>query len=173
MVRSLKELDDILDEIRKKVILANQMDELDGMLIKLGITEEEPVNTDRFKYGKIAVIGGSNVSESVLIGIGKALGISKNRFEFCDFESSQKYNYRKMLDNLEYSAVLFGAVPHSANDKGNSSSIIVEIETRVGYPPVRRLISGNELKITKSNFKNALQELLKEDKIRADIPTVS
>ncbi len=169
MVRSLEELDDIFDEIRKKIILANRMDELDSLLIKWGITEEEPVETDRFKYGKIAVIGGSEVSESVLVGIGKTLGISKSRFEFCDYEGSQKFNYRKMLDNLEYSAVLFGAVPHSAKDKGDSSSIIVEIETRAGYPPVKRLISGNELKITKSNFRNALQEFLAMDTIRADI----
>lgn len=169
MVRNLEELDDIFEEIRKKVILANRMDELDILLVKWGITEDVSIEVDRFKNGKIAVIGGSEVSEAVLVGIGKSLGISKNRFEFCNFEGAQKFNYRKMLDNLEYSAVLFGAVPHSAKDKGDSSSIIVEIETKAGYPPVKRLISGNELKITKSNFRNALQKLLENDTVRADM----
>lgn len=169
MVRDIEELDDILEEIRKKVFYANRMDELDNLLVRWGITEDAPVEVNRFKYGKLAVIGGSDVNKSVLVGIGKSLGISKDRFEFCDYEGAQKFNYRKLLDNLEYSAVLFGAVPHSAKDKGNSSSIIVEIETRTGYPPVKRLISGSELKITKNNFRNALQGLLEQDIIRADI----
>lgn len=169
MVRSIEELEDILEDIRKKVILANRMDELDGLLVKWGITDETTANADRYKYGKIVVVGGSDVSESVLLGIAKVLGLSKSRFEFCSFDAAQKFNYRKMLDSLEYSAVLFGPVPHSAKDRGDSSSIIVEIETRTGYPPVKRLVSGNELKITKSNFKQALQEFLDLDIIRADV----
>ncbi len=169
MVRSIEELDDILEDIRKKVILANRMDELDDLLNKWGIVETEPVAIDRFRYGKIAVIGGSEVEETVLLGIAKSFGFSKSRFEFCNFELAQKFNYRKMLENAEYSAVLFGPVPHSAKYKGDSSSIIVEVETRPGYPPVKRLVSGNELKITKNNFKHALQELIQKDIVRADI----
>ena len=59
-----------------------------------------------------------------------------------------------------YSLVLFGPVPHSAKGKGDSESIIAEIEKQNGYPPVIRLEAGNELKITKNNFKKALCEAL-------------
>ena len=55
-------------------------------------------------------------------------------------------------------------MPHSTAGKGDSSSAIAEMETRDGYPRVVRL-GANELKISKTSFKNALQELINSDYI--------
>ena len=48
-------------------------------------------------------------------------------------------------------------MPHSTAGKGDSSSAIANMENASGYPKVIRL-GSNELKITKTNFKMALQE---------------
>ena len=73
-----------------------------------------------------------------------------------------------MQYNSAYSVVMFGPVPHSTIDKNKSESIIAELESQKGYPPVVRLNTGNELKITKTNFKKAIYTLLNDGVISRD-----
>lgn len=170
MVRGVEEIEEILDEIQKRITYANRTDELDILLKECGLTDfiQEEVE-DRYKSGKIVVIGGSDVEENILVGICKRFGIDKDRLEFClDYNKAQTYNYRKLRYNQSYSVVLFGAVPHSATGKGDSGSVIAELESQNGYPPVRRLMAGNELKITKSNFKSTINDLISKDIIKSD-----
>ncbi len=121
---------------------------------------------ETYKDGKIVVIGGTEVKQEVLLSIAKQLGIDKNRFEFClDYEGAQKFEYRKMQYAPQYRVVLFGPVPHSATGKGDSGSVISELENSEAYPRVERLLNGTELKITITNFREKLQQLLDEDYI--------
>lgn len=168
--RGLEEIEEILDEIQKRVTLANQTDKLDALLKAWGLTEFlQSEEDDRYKSGKIVVIGGANVDERILSGICKNYGIGKDRLEFClDYDKAQTYNYKKLRYNSAYSVVLFGAVPHSATGKGDSGSVVAELESQSGYPPIKRLMAGNELKITKSNFKNMIKELIDSNIINAD-----
>ena len=172
MVRSIEELEDILDEIQKKVSLANRNDELDELLKKWGLFEfvDSYDTSEHYKSGKIVVIGNTDVKEAILTSICKDCGIDKERLEFClDYSRVQKYNYKKMQYNSAYSVVLFGPIPHSVKGKSDTdSSIISEMETEKGYPPVVRLLAGNELKITKTNFKRAIYDLLNNKTIAAD-----
>lgn len=170
MVRGVDEIEEILDEIQKRVTFANRTDELDALLKAWGLTEFLPSEEeDRYKSGKIVVIGGSDVDERILFGICKNYGIGKDRLEFClDYDRAQTYNYRKLRYNQAYSVVIFGAVPHSATGKCDSGSVVAELESQSGYPPVKRLVAGSELKITKSNFKNAIKELLDSNIINSD-----
>lgn len=170
MVRGKEEIEEILDEIQKRVTFANRTDELDSLLKNWGLTEfisnEED---DRYKSGKIVVIAGSEVEERILVAICKEFNIGKDRLEFClDYDKAQTYNYKKLRYNSAYSVVLFGAVPHSATGKGGSGSVVAELESQSGYPPIKRLMAGSELKITKSNFKNMIKELIDSNIINAD-----
>lgn len=170
MVRGMEEIEEILDVIRYRVTLANRTEKLDSLLKDWGLTEFIPnEEDDRYKSGKIVVIGGSDVDERILSGICKNYGIGKERLEFClDYDKAQTYNYKKLRYNSAYSVVLFGAVPHSATGKGDSGSVIAELESQSGYPPIKRLMAGSELKITKSNFKNIIKELIDSNIINAD-----
>lgn len=171
MSRGIDEIEEILDKIREKVFWANRSGELDNLLLALGLTdflEQSPID-EHYKRGKIVVIGNADIKESVLLGICKECGISKERLEFClDYNLAQKFNYRKMQYNSAYSVVMFGPVPHSTMDKNKSESIIAELESQKGYPPVVRLNTGNELKITKTGFKRAIHTLLTEGVIGSD-----
>ena len=153
------------DKITGALTLANRKGKLEQLLKLLGM-EDLLIHKNKFescKEGRIVVIGGSRIKEDVLIAIAESMGIDKKRFEFClDYEAIQKYNFRKLQYQPQYRLILFGPAPHSANEKGDSYSILSELERGEGYPRVERLISGNELKITKSNFRNKLESLLKE-----------
>ena len=168
MCLSMEELDDVLEKIRLKVFKANRMGELEDLLVNWGIYEQKQVKFERFKCGKIVVIGSLDVSESVLLSVANSLGIRNNRFEFCDYNTAKKFNFRKLQGNLEYSVVLFGPTPHSTMYKGDSGSIIAELERNREYPPVKRVCNGNELRINKNTFKQALIDLLNESVICKD-----
>ncbi len=158
-------LEELIDTITEKIILANRMHELDNLLDSWGLhnlIENEPLNSDTFydtyRKGKIVVLGSSQVKEHDLLGIVKSLGLDKDRFEFClDYKQIVSYPFSKLQYNPDYRLVIMGAMPHSTAGKGDSSSAIADMEKGNGYPKVIRL-GSNELKISKSNFKKALQE---------------
>ena len=61
---------------------------------------------------------------------------------------------------------MVGPAPHSTHEKGNSGSIISEMESHPDmYPRVIRLGSSGGLKITKSDFREKLEQLVREEYI--------
>ena len=164
-VLGLEELEELLDEIRIRVIRANQTDTLDQILTALGmnslLSTYSPFSS---KDGKIVVLGASNVDMNHLLITAGKLGIDKSRFEFClDYDALEKYNYRKLQYKYKYLLIMVGPMPHSSYGKGESNSAIAEMEKRPEmYPRVIRMNTGSELKITKSGFKDTLQKLLQE-----------
>lgn len=172
-IEELSELEDAIMEVLPEKIteilsVANRNGTLDELLKLLGLSDLLNVSNqfETYKDGKIVVVGGSEVKEDVLLSIGKQLGIDKTRFEFClDYERIPKYDFRRMQYAPQYRVILFGPTPHSGHGKGDSGSIIAELEKSDAYPRVERLMSGNELKITKTNFREMMQKLIEEDYI--------
>lgn len=172
-IEELSELEDEImdilpDKITQILSRANRSGELEDLLRIMGLSDllESSTKFDTYKDGKIVVVGGTEIKEEVLASIGKQLGIDKKRFEFClDYKDVQKYDFKKMQYAPQYRVILFGPTPHSCYGKGDSGSIIAEIEKSDAYPRVERLVNGHELKITKSNFREALQNLINEDYI--------
>lgn len=169
-IEELSELEEAIMEVLPGKITeilskANRSGDLDVLLRLLGLSDllgsENKFET--YKNGKIVVVGGTETKEEILVSIGKQLGIDKNRFEFClDYETVQKFDFNKMQYAPQYRVILFGPTPHSGYGKGDSRSIIAEIEKKDGYPRVERLMSGHDLKITKTNFREKLNQLLEE-----------
>ena len=164
----IEEIDELLDKIKDIVLEANRRRDLEQLLEKIGLQEyaQSPNQYDSYKNGKIVVIGESEIKPNVLLAVAKELGINKERFELClDYESAQKYQYKKLQYCPSYRVVMFGPVPHSSKGKLDSSSTITEMESNDGYPRVVRLTSNNSMKITKTNFKEAVSKLLAENYI--------
>ncbi len=160
--RILSELPNRITEILTKI---NRSGELESFLKLLGMSDylEAEEKFETYREGKIVVIGGTELKEEVLLSIGKQFGIDKKRFEFClDYKDIQKYDFRKMQYAPQYRVILFGPAPHSGHGKGDSGSILAEIEKSDVYPRVERLMSGQELKITKTSFREKLQQLVEE-----------
>lgn len=141
--------------------------QLEGYLNQIGMAELVPSKEDSYydtlPEGNIIMIGASSVKTNDIYGIFKTHGLSKDRVELVlDYKEAEKYQYKKMQYNPNYRLVLFGPVPHSTKENSGSSSILAELENEEGYPKVVRLTdSNNQLKITKTNLKNALQKEIK------------
>ena len=150
-------IEELIDAVTEKIYLANRTGELESLLEQWGlldlITDDAPSSDDfydTYKDGKIVVLGSPQTKENELLGVIKNLGLDKSRFEFClDYKKIVSYQFSKL--------VIVGAMPHSTAGKGDSSSAIANMENGNGYPKIIRL-GSNELKITKTNFKMALQE---------------
>lgn len=160
-----EELEEVIEAVTAKIMLANRTEILGELLRGWGLQDlietESVYDTD--PKGKIVVIAGSEVKEKELLGVVKSLGFDKSRFEFClEYEKTKMYNYKKLRYNPNYRVVMFGAVPHSSKGKNDSGSVISEMQTNEGYPRVVALSDGNCAKLTKSNFKEALQKLIDE-----------
>lgn len=166
-IEELSELEELLRaEINSNLIeiitRLNRTDRLEELLELLGL--DYLLKSDNgyrvFKSGKIIIIGYTDVKAEVLMSVAKALGIAKDRFEFyLEYEDAKKFNFRNIQWQPSYSAVLVGPMPHSGASKGDYSSVISAIESEEGYPPVIRM-GSNALKITKSDFKCKLQEMI-------------
>lgn len=147
----------------------NRDERLEDLLSLLGLEHLLQKNSGYSvqKSGKIIVIGKSEVKPDILLAIGEKFGISKDRFElYLEYEDAKTFNFKKMQWQPIYSVVLAGPMPHSGKAKGEYASIISAIENEDGYPPVIRL-GTNELKITKSDFKQKLRYLLDDGKLSA------
>ena len=160
-------IEELLDSIRERIFLANRDDTLSDVLNRAGWGDLLQINPadgfETYPAGQIVVLGASEVKKAKLLGVAKALGISKDRVELClDYEDLVRYNYRKLQYEPKYRVVLVGPMPHNTAGTGNFRSSISAIQNEPGYPRVIELYAGRELKITKSNFTETLQGLLDE-----------
>lgn len=164
MLLDIDKLEVLLDNVRERILTANEDGSLSALLTKIGWADLLQENDDGFysyPSGKIVVLGGAECPENRLLGVAKELGLDKKRFEFClDYEEAVRYNYRKLQYQPQYSVVLAGPLPHKTTGTGEYASLVSKLENEPGYPKVIRLTANQALKITKSNFKAALEELL-------------
>lgn len=161
-------VDNVIDKIRIMLFDQNREGKISQYLTNIGCSEflkQQTKYNESFKTGIIVVIGNVSTKQKDLIGIAKSLGISKERLEFVDYQESVRYQLSKLQYQSKYRVILVGPMPHSTNGKENCSSAIANMEKQDGYPRVIRLENGNELKITKTNFKLQLERLIKEDYI--------
>ena len=112
--------------------------------------------------GLVLVIGKNMEDVNILKSVVKSYGLNpKERFVFVwEPRKVDGYKYFDLQNNDKWAAIMVGSLPHSAHGKEDSSSILVQMETTPGYPPVVRLSANGSLKITKSNFKKSVNELL-------------
>lgn len=172
MQLSLEKMDALLDGICERICLANRNGTLLDTLARMGWSDLLPMAPEdayeTYPEGRIVVLGGSEVKKEKLIGVAKALGISKDRLELClDYEDLVRYNFPKLHYAPKYRLVLVGPMPHKTVGTGDFSSTIAAMQQDPGYPKVVELRAGAELKITKTNFKGVLQGLLAEGFLKA------
>ncbi len=152
-----------LDEhLTETLVRLNRTGELDSFL-KLMRREDllyKEIGYRVYSTGKVIVIGQSEVKQDVFYAVAKKLGLTKERLElYLDYKDVKNLNLKKLQWQPQYAVIMVGPMPHSGEEKGEHGSIIAALEGTEGYPPVVRL-GSNELKITKSNFRNKLQEMM-------------
>lgn len=167
-----RELDVIIDIVTEKILEeitnANRSGNLEEILSKWGFSDlyKKEKYYDTEKDGKILLFGYSAIKEKELLGIIKYFGLDKDRFEFyLDYYDSKKFDFNKIRYDTKYRLIIFGPVPHSATSMGEHGGIISKLQKEEGYPRIEVLSSNNSLKITKSNFREVIGNLLLENYI--------
>lgn len=159
------EIEYIEEELRErllKILLQlNREDRLEGFLEYCGASDllNNESDYEVSKNGTILVVGDSRAKEKDLLGIAKEFGIDKDRLElYLNYEDGKKYDFRHIQYNPNYSVIIVGPMPHSGVSKGQYSSVIEMLKNEDGYPPIVKL-GSNELKITKSSFRETIKDL--------------
>lgn len=146
--------------------MLNRTEQLETFCQMIGATDVLGVPQASYqstKSGLIIVIGESQIKEKVMQGVLKKFNIRKERLEcHLGYDDAKNFQYKKMQYQPKYSLVLVGSMGHKAQNIGEHSSAISMLEQEKGYPPVIRL-GRKELKITKSNFQEAIEEALKKN----------
>lgn len=158
--------DKVLSTIKLEKMDYNIIGELDLYLKHINMYdrmfEDRKLDIRDPLLGKIAVIGQSEVRQNHLLGIGKNIGFDEKQFEFCPkYNDINKYNFNK-LKNEKYSFVLVGPMPHKLKSGNRYSSMIERLKIEENFPEVIELENEIELKISKSNFRQALESILDE-----------
>ncbi len=159
---SLKNVFSCFETLKKRLTYLNRTEQLDNLLDLLGVSYVESVA----QKGIIVVVGDSEVSKQCLLAIGKECGISKDRFEFClSYDEAKRFNFKKIQYSDRYSLIMIGPMPHSSYGSGDFSSALSALRNTEGYPPIVTL-GAQSLKITKTNFKNTLEQLIHNNILR-------
>ena len=142
---------------------ANHDGSLPELLESLGLLdllETSPKESNPFE-GRVIVLGSSTVKEDKLRSMVRKAGLDPRMFEFrLNYDSLKHFDFGKIRHSMGYRAIFAGPMPHSTPGTGGASSFIARVENHPDeYPPMFKLMSGNELKITNNSFKRALASL--------------
>lgn len=172
----LIDLEDVIIEQLATILHRKNIDgTLERMLREMGldevIAEYEGIRSPLATWpdGDVLVLGAKPSMVDDLRGVGKGLGISKDRFEFVEYNDVTNFSFRKLSYISKYCAVLAGAHPHMARDIEGASSVVAHLESkRDEFPETVRLVAGGQLSVTKTNFKQALVNLIDRGVIATD-----
>lgn len=147
-----------LSEITRN-LLREQTDEQFYLLLEsygLSRLVADTVNyfNDTQKNGNIIMFGASQLKLKDAYGCLKSLGISKDRFEHVPYDDVTNYNFKNLEYNNNYRLILIGPMPHSAKGMGDTRSIIEWLSSNKA---IAKTIKLDNLKITKSSFKSAIE----------------
>lgn len=153
-----KILEKVYSKIAKEITDAYYNDEIDFILTKYDLNDEISYSYYDFNNAKILVIGNSMISKDIMVSIAKKYGIKESRLEFeLDYNRLHNYNFKNLRNNMLYSDVLVGPLPHKVKGIENYSSFLAMAEANPEeFPKIIRLEGTNELKITKQSFLDGL-----------------
>lgn len=159
------ELRPILDAIQSKVFLANQDGTLPKLLSAIGLADllspTDDYGVQNNPRGDIMVLGDVSTDPNILRMVAGKKGISKSRLHFVGYNDVKSVDCTKWKDLYSVAVILCGPLPHKGKGMGDSSSLIQSLKDHPGQTPVRDIReSTGELKISKTSFNKALDELL-------------
>ena len=148
----------IISKIDREIDLSIENGNLEEVLDKYGIYLEEdiiPVNTRTMKILVFGALAG-NLHEYQKAS--KLTGIDPDHIEFInDYERLGRYDIGRLEYSMSYSDIIYGPVPHSQVGKGSFASGLSRMKDNPDkYPRIIEAVANNSLKITITNFKEAL-----------------
>lgn len=111
---------------------------------------------------RIWVVGALSAKWEQLLGLAKQYGLHPSVFQHAGYDDVVTTSMVDRVNTAKDVGILIGPVPHSARDVGDYSSLVQQLRHTFGIPVVemRAQSTSNELRVTKTSFRNALLQLL-------------
>jgi|LSQX01.3.fsa_nt_gb hypothetical protein len=166
MIYGSEELLKIIDEaskwLKQEIIVQNSFGGTNAFLESIGCNLRLEEDSFLGNDPKVLVVGDVNGKKQDLqLLIKREFGESPDDFEFIGYDAVAKLGIGKLENSTKYSDIFVGPIPHSVKDLGDYNSLLSKLEDLPEqYPRVHVLktrSSGQKLKITKSNFREAIK----------------
>jgi hypothetical protein len=143
--------------VTKRIIGARSISELKSYLKSIGLEELVP-ETEWFQpNGYIYIFGDLRIKDNIVRQIFKDLNIDDCRVKIVsEYDELKNYNFDRFQYNPSVRLIFVGPMPHSTKGKGDYSSVIAKMEQEEGFPKIVRLGTEGNLKVTKTNLKDAV-----------------
>lgn len=149
----------IIEKITYEIRLAFEHNTIDELLSKYNIS----LKNDKFyvdnRTHKILVLGAINGKLNDYYIASKQLGINNDQIEFIsDYNELKRFNATILNNSTKYSDIIYGPNPHKQVNIGDFSSLLSLMKSDPdNYPKVIEAISNSKLKLTMTNFKDAIK----------------
>lgn len=157
----LKQFMDYHQLLRENAALRRELDGLQALPPPAAMLEAHPKGILPEKR-QIIVIGDSNITKNVLLGIAKSFGLAERQIDFyLEYQRIKQEGVRKYRYNDRIAGILVGPCPHKAANVYDCNSLLEQLREE-GFPPFEEIrTERGELKITRSSYRQALLRLLR------------
>ena len=149
----------LINRISNDLSIANRTNSIEEYLKSIKCDDLLfPYNKMYTNNAKIVIIGKSLISIKEIESLAKELGINPKRLElYLDYEKNTNLNISFLKNNVNYSDIIFGPVPHKMEGIGDYNSAIAMIKhNSKDFPKLNLASDSNSLKITKNTLRKCL-----------------
>ena len=164
-------LDDLFDRLKNEAKLYNSQSEFDIFLARYQFQKNDDYKGNLYNdNAKVLILGVRNggLKSKDINGIFKKAGL-KDKYKIIEYDDMTNFDVSILENSTQYTDIFIGAVPHKMKGIGDTDNPVQKLleGSETLYPKTHKLMSGNELKITKTNLMNTITKSVLFNSIRA------
>lgn len=153
-------LDDLFDRLKNEAKLYNSQSEFDIFLARYQFQKNDDYKGNLYNdNAKVLILGVRNggLKSKDISGIFKKAGL-KDKYKIIEYDDMTNFDVSILENSTQYTDVFIGAVPHKMKGIGDTDNPVQKLlEGSEGlYPKIHKLMTGKQLKITKTNLMDAI-----------------
>ncbi|WP_214268898.1 hypothetical protein [Staphylococcus pseudoxylosus] len=153
-------LDDLFDRLKNEAKLYNSQSEFDIFLARYQFQKNDDYKGNLYNdNAKILILGVRNggLKSKDINGIFKKAGL-KDKYKIIEYDDMTNFDVSILENSTQYTDVFIGAIPHKMKGIGDTDNPVQKLlEGSEGlYPKIHKLMTGKQLKITKTNLMDAI-----------------
>ncbi|MFZ8101325.1 hypothetical protein [Staphylococcus arlettae] len=155
-------LDDLFDKLKEEAKFYNYQGEFDIFLSRYQLEKNYNYKDNLYNdNAKVLILGvrTGGLKSKDINGIFKKAGL-RDKYKIIEYDDMTNFDVSILENSTQYTDVFIGAVPHKMKGIGDTDNPVQTLleGSEVLYPKIHKLMSGNELKITKTNLINAIAD---------------
>ncbi|MES5937000.1 MULTISPECIES: hypothetical protein [Staphylococcaceae] len=153
-------LDDLFDRLKNEAKLYNSQSEFDIFLARYQFQKNDDYKGNLYNdNAKILILGVRNggLKSKDINGIFKKAGL-KDKYKIIEYDDMTNFDVSILENSTQYTDVFIGSAPHKMKGIGDTDNPVQKLlEGSEGlYPKIHKLMTGKQLKITKTNLMDAI-----------------